>query len=92
MPLAVRYLFSKFGLTDADNILGLLNNPKEIPQINNEGDPEDPQFIDDKENMDRQIQAIMDSINSEDSPSIGRTEEPIEQEGTNMQLTEGDTI
>lgn len=92
MPLAVRYLFSKFGLTDADNILGLLKNPEEIPEVNNEGDPEDPQFTDDQENMDRQIQAIMDSINS-DSPSIGRTEDdPIEQQGTETQLTEGDTI
>ena len=91
MPLAVRYLFSKFGLTDADNILGLLNNSEDIPPVDSNGDPDNPQIPNDQENMDRQIQAIMDSINSD---------QQIEQECTDtivcptdvQQLTEGDTI
>ena len=38
MPLFIRYVMSKMGLTDADNILGLLNNPEEVPPIPGEED------------------------------------------------------
>ena len=82
MPTAVRYLFSKFGLTDADNILGLLSDQNEIPEVTPNGYPEDP-VENDQSLMNQQIQAIMDSINSD---------QPVEQQGTDTQLTEGDTI
>lgn len=83
IPLAIRYLFSKFGLTDADNILGLLKNPNNIPEVDDQGDT--TLNNEDDERLNSQIQTIMDSINSPDNPGEYGTEGNLQ----DINLTEG---
>ena len=69
MPLAVRYIFAKLGLTDADNILGLIEHPEDIPPISESQDnpPEEPSnpmvSPDGNEQNNEAVQQILESMN-----------------------------
>lgn len=70
MPLAIRYLFSKFGLTDADNILGLMEKPDEVPPIQDDSGGntgETPQ-----QELLPGADQIMNQINSPDVQDMGQ--------------------
>lgn len=69
MPLAVRYIFAKLGLTDADNILGLIEHPENIPPVaeSQENPPEEPSnpmvSPDGNEQNNEAVQRILETMN-----------------------------
>lgn len=80
MPLAVRYIMSKFGLTDADNILGLVQSPEQIPPVNEALDnPASPPQSSQQEEM--AIQQMLESMNDTNNLEQDNMEGVMNQNG-----------
>ena len=74
MPVAIRYLFAKMGLTDVDNILGLMEHPEKVPPVGETTEGSDVpdelispdgtiQSTDQPMVDDNQLQSFMDILN-----------------------------